>query len=45
MFFGDVKLGFGFHYYLDKDISLNFGLDASYMFNDDVYEFKETFNF
>lgn len=45
MFFGDVKLGFGFHYYLDEDVSLNFGLDASYMFNDDVYEFKETFNF
>ena len=45
IFFGDVKLGIGAHYYLSEDVTLNFGIDAYYMFNDYIYKFKNTFTF
>lgn len=45
IFFGDVKLGIGAHCYLSEDVTLNFGIDAYYMFNDYIYKFKNTFTF
>ena len=44
-FYGDIKLGIGAHCYLSEDVTLNFGIDAYYMFNDYSYQFKDTFSF